>query len=161
MGKVEDNDFQIDKNNLDAEWLRQSNLYNKYAAKAADARRDFDECKNVLEVVKAEVSLSIRQSPEHHGISKVTEAVINQTVEIQGAVKDAQNDVVIARYQHEICSAAVNALDHKKKALENLVTLFMADYFSSPRAKKEEAGKMEEVERREIRGRGKDKRKTS
>ena len=147
-------DLQIDENQLDTEWLGQSQRYFQYASKAADARRDFDAAKDELEVTKAEVDQSIRSDPAKFGLTKLTEATVASAVIIQEEYQKAQENVRQARYSHDVYQAAVSALDHRRKALENLVTLFMANYFSKPRAPKGAEDDIDRMEKGSIRKRG-------
>ena len=147
-------DLQIDENQLDTEWLGQSQRYFQYASKAADARRDFDAAKDELEVTKAEVDQSIRSDPAKFGLTKLTEATVASAVIIQEEYQKAQENVRQARYSHDVYQAAVSALDHRRKALENLVTLFMANYFSKPRAPSGAEDDIDRMEKGSIRKRG-------
>jgi len=153
--RVEEDDFQIDKNNLGKEWLRQPLLYLKYAQAAADARRDVDECKNALEVTRAELSLKVRKDPEKFGILKATEAGYTSAIEMSKDVKNAQDDHIVARHDYEILLAAVGAMDHRKKALENYTSLYLSGYFSDPKAKEGESEAVSDMRKQEIRRRGK------
>jgi len=147
-------DLQIDENQLDTEWLNQPQLYYRYAAKAADARRDFDAAKDELEVTKAEVDQSIRSDPAKFGLTKLTEATVASAVIIQEEYQKAQENVRQARHRHDVYQAAVSALDHRRKALENLVTLFMANYFSKPRVPKGAEEDVDKMEKGSVRRRG-------
>ena len=152
MGIVTKADFQIDENALDQEWIKQPSLFSKYAKTAADARMEMDEAKNSLEVIKAEVSVSIRREPETHGLAKVTEASLKELVECCDQVRVANTILIEQRHHYEIMQAAVGAMDHRKKALEGLVSLFLADYYSQPRAKSSGAKEvMDEKEKQAIR----------
>ena len=132
-------DVQIDEYALDEEWTGQPSLYFRYAAMLADAKRDLDEAKNGLEVVKAETARAIRSDPQSYGLAKVTENSVAETVPLQQGVKDSQEDVIQCRHRADVVQAAVAALDHRKKGLEKLVELSLANYFSKPRVKGEEA----------------------
>ena len=147
-------DLQIDENQLDTEWLNQPQLYYRYAAKAADARRDFDAAKDELEVTKAEVDQSIRSDPAKFGLTKLTEATVASAVIIQEEYQKAQENVRQARHRHDVYQAAVSALDHRRKALEKLVDLLIANYFSAPRASKVSKSRMNEVEKEFTRRKG-------
>ena len=151
MGSLINTDFQFDAANLGEEWSRQPLLYMKYARAAADARREMDESKNVLEVVKSEIALSIRNDHGSYGLIKVTEALLIQAVQCHADVKAAMEEVVDARHSYEVLLAAVGSMDHKKKALENAVSLFLAGYYSEPKAKEGDREGIEEIEKTRIR----------
>lgn len=130
------NEFvHVDEHNLDEEWKQQPALYHRYARKLADARHKEAECKADLEVTCAELERAIRATPERYGVSKVTEALVEATVKVQAEYQRAVKAYNDARYNVGILSAAVDALSHKKSALENLVSLWARDYFSTPRLK--------------------------
>lgn len=132
-------------------------MYGRYATEAADARRDMDEAKNGLEVIKAETERAVRVDPEAHGIAKVTEKSVEAAVVVDEGVKAAQSEVVEVRHRYDVLCAAVSALDHRKKALEKLVELFLSDYFSRPRAAAGVKEKMDAVEQRAVRRKGRNR----
>lgn len=137
MPKEEENlDLSIDTDTLDEEWKEQPVLYGKHAEKVANARLNLDEAKSNLEVVKAELDKTIRESPEDYDIPKVTEAAVQATILLQEEYKESLKAVHMAQYTLNLHSGYLNALDHRKKALEKLVDLFLADYFSAPRQSK-------------------------
>jgi len=150
----ERSDFDFDKHALDVEWHRQPKLYYKYATMAADTRKEWEEAKNNLKVVEAEVSLDVRKNPSVYGLEKITEGTISATVVIDDRVKEAQAAVIEARHEMDIVDAAVAAMDSRKKALEKEVDLWLANYFSEPKVKSEDAEKFKEKERRVLRRKG-------
>ncbi len=132
--RVSDGDFQIDANNLDVEWTRQPDLYRQYATAAADARQGWDEAKNDVSVVRAQVEKDVRTNPADHGLAKVTEGAIKGALDIDSRVREAEEALIEARHRYDVLNAACEALDHKKTALSKLVDLHLADYFSKPSA---------------------------
>lgn len=125
-------DASIDPMRLDYEWVRQPALYHEYSVKVAEARRDADRAKAKVDVAKAEAELDIRANPKEYGHEKVTEALVTALVAVHPQVKAAVRSHLDAKHDADILQAAVNALDHKKRALENLVELHGRDYFSQP-----------------------------
>lgn len=152
--------LQIDENHLEREWMEQPSLVFKYAKKLADARFAFDEAKAELEVTEAEIANTIRKAPELYQIKKVTEGVVKETIPLQPEYKMAVKDVNKAKHAVDVYSAVVSALDNRKKALEKLVDLWMANYFSTPKTPNKEASdKMEERSKRDVRTKMKNKMK--
>jgi hypothetical protein len=127
-------DLLVDLGRLDEEWCDQPSLFGRYALKVADARRRMDEAKSELDVVKAELDKQIRSEPEAFGLGKVTESAITALVPLQPEYDDANRKLIDARHELEVMQAMTSALDHKKAALSKLVDLFLADYFSKPKA---------------------------
>lgn len=147
-------ELQIDRDSLDVEWVNQPSLYFKHASRLADARRDSDEAKSDLEVMKAELDKQIRSDPTAFGMSKATEVSIAATVSSSAAYQLAQQAVFDAKHKVDIFQALVTALDHRKKALENLVSLWSQSYFAAPKAPEGSEERMEDVKKRSIRRKG-------
>ena len=124
----------IDLDRLDEAWCAQPGLYHRYAVQLADAKRKHAEAKASLDVVEAETALKIRKAPEAFlGDVKPTEASIAACVTTQKIVRKALAVVIEAKHACDVLEAAVWALDHKKKGLENMVQLHSMNYFSAPR----------------------------
>ena len=147
-------DICVDENALDQEWVLQPRKYFRYAAKLADARRDLDQSKTEVELVKAELELAIRSNPEKFDLQKVTEAAVTATVLSQAEYGRARQAALDAKHTVDVLEAAVTALEHRKRALEGLVQLRLANYFSSPKAPEGDREGMAEMEKRLVRGRG-------
>jgi hypothetical protein len=132
---VNDSFLKIDEFALDKEWIEQPRLYFEWAKREADARRDWDDAKNNLEVVKSEVSLEIRQDPVSAGFEKLTEKIVEAAI-----VQDERHAAAVQRvnktkHRHEVAGAMVRALEHKKAALGKLVDLHGMSYYAEPRTK--------------------------
>lgn len=170
---ADDDEFDFlhpDKHRLDEEWEKQAPLYFEYARKLERANTKIDESKaevdvlkNELDVERAEVELIIRRKPaKYTGVEKATEAIIAAAVKVHPRVQRAQvkmqeasRMVIVAKNRAGILAAAVKALDHRKKALENLVWLHGQNYFSEPRAKDEMTSEqMERVKARAAANKG-------
>jgi hypothetical protein len=127
-----DFDPTIDELRLDMEWLRQPKLYYTWAARYADAKRDVGESKQELEVVKAELTRAIRADPVSFGLDKVTETTVPACVLEQLEFQDAQRKLLDVQHTADVLAAVVNTLEHRRRALENLVDLHGQNYFSTP-----------------------------
>ncbi len=146
-------DVTIDKFRLDQEWERQPEFYHEYALQLADARRDWDEAKNTLEVVKAELHQKISAHPDQYEVIKPTVDAVNNAIVLQQEHKDATADVISAKHRVNVLEAAVAALDQRKRALEKLVDLHLSDYYAKPVTRKEFAEQTEERKKVESRRR--------
>jgi hypothetical protein len=143
--------LQIDLNRLDEEWVNQPIKHREYTEDAADARREHDEFKAELEVVKAEISKEIRESAEG---KKPTEKAIEAEIVLHPKHKKAVQNLIDAKHRLDVMGGLVDASDQRKTALGKLVDLFLADYFSRPRASSQSKERMEEVERKAVRRKG-------
>lgn len=126
----------IDENALDLEWRRQPELVFKYALKLGTARLDHDSSKSYVDAIKAEIAREVRNDPTDFGISKLTEAQVKEVVESEERVLEAIEATNAARNKVEVLTAALTALEHKKRALQGLVELHAMGYFSEPKARK-------------------------
>lgn len=143
--------IEIDEHQLDKEWVSQPRRMLIYSRKLADAKLALDQAEAELEVVDAELARDIRESPETFDCPKTTDKAIEQTVQLQKPYLRAVRAVNLAKHEVAIYQAAVNALNHRKSALEGLVTLWSQSYFSSPKAPESAKEEMDMVERRAAR----------
>lgn len=132
---VKESFLEIDLNNLEVEWQEQPKLFFKWARKLANARRVLDEAKAEQDLVMADLDAEIRAKPKKYGLNaeKVTEPAIKKTIMTQEEYTDAQTKVINAKHDVGLYEAGVEALNHRKRALEKEVELFGMDYFSMPR----------------------------
>lgn len=154
-------ELSIDEYNLDKEWLAQAGRVFRYGVKLADAERDLDEVKSEFDVRKAEIYREVAADPSSFGLEKTTEAAINSVVIRDSRYLKSQRELFDAKHDAKIYEAAVKAFIDRKKALEKLVDLQMANYHGEPHASAESREHVEHVEKAAIRRGGvKRKRKT-
>lgn len=133
MSKHYKDDLEIDINSLDHEWEKQPVLYMQHAEELAEANRERDTQKQKLEIVTAELSKAARTDPDIAvEIGKLTENSIHNWIVTQEEYQEAQNNLNEASYEAAILASMVRALEQRKSALENLVKLSLAGYFSTP-----------------------------
>jgi len=126
-------DIIIDPDSLDLEWLDQASLFMKYARGAAIARADLDQAKENLDVVRAGLDKEIRTNPEKFKIDKITETVVTNTIIGLIEFQKANEKFLTCKFEVDISQAAVNAMNQRKDALENLVKLNGQSYFAGPK----------------------------
>lgn len=132
MGYKED--VTIDINNLDAELLRQASLFQYWGRQEAQALYEKDQVEEALSKCKARVELDIRKDPEKYGyINKLTEGAISCLLVGQQEVIDAIEVSLKSKYKAKILNVAVKSFEHKKKALEKLVELYINGYWATPK----------------------------
>jgi len=127
-------DIEIDINNLEGEWIEQGSRYLYYAEALADAMDTRDRSKQNMEVVSARVDLLLRKSwNEKYPDLKMTEASIKSTILLDAHYKKALDLYNKAHHNVNLLAAAKSAFEHRKKALENLVSLHITGFHSSPK----------------------------
>ena len=127
-------DIFLDSDELDKEWIKQSSLYLKYSSLHADAIAERDKCKEELEVVKAEILVDLQSNFDNYGFDKKpTDSVAKSYIETEKEVIAFNKKLIELNKDVNILQAARAALDHKKKALENLTTLWVQNWHAEPK----------------------------
>lgn len=124
--------LEIDNERLDYELERQANLYGFWAEKLAHAKFALDRRKAKYDLMKAEKALDIRARPKDYGIEKMTEGIIDNTLVADPEVCSCLRRYHQAKLAVDLCEAYVRGLDHKRSALERLVTLQVNNLHSTP-----------------------------
>lgn len=127
--------FRIDRDRLDEEWERQATNYYQVAEQLAAAITEEEAAKDRLEVVEATLYKQVRSDPAAYGLcDKPTEKAVNSEVLLHPKYRRAKDDLIRAEERKNLWKAATTAMDHKKSALERLVSLHGQQYFSQPKA---------------------------
>jgi hypothetical protein len=125
-------DVEIDENDLDIECLNQASLFAKYARNATNEERKVELLKEKLTLLKAELDLQIRTSPEKFKIEKITEAVVTNTIIVQKEFQELNKELLNAQFEKRNADNAVKSMDQKKSMLEALIKLHGQNYFAGP-----------------------------
>jgi hypothetical protein len=130
-----DKDVHIDHDALEIEWLRQSELFAKYARELANAEREVKRFDERVKVIRSELILEANKDPEKclgEGI-KPTDPKIEAFYRTHERYLKAKESRIEAEYNRDMIKVAVDASNyHRKPALENLVTLHGQNYFAGP-----------------------------
>lgn len=133
-------DLEIDKFNLEQEWIEQSSLFFKYMQLEADAAKREAEIKEACDITLAEVEKEVRACPGEYGLKeKPPASAVMAAVNLSKDVQEAREELRDARHELAMMQAAVRAFTHRKSALENLVRLQGQGYYSSPAVSDSEA----------------------
>lgn len=126
------NDLIINEHKLDEEWLRQPSRMMEYSAELAQAIYDRNRAKENLDVIEASLDRDARNEPPPAGLGKLTETAIKNLIKLQDPYREAILAYHDCDMRTNLMQGAVNAFQHRKTALENLVKLYLAGYFSEP-----------------------------
>ena len=127
--------FKINQLTLDKHWLDQPKLVIKYGLELADAKDRLDRTKSSLDVTKAVAMAQIRLVPKDFGLSeKPTVTALAASVDTHTKVQEIQDKLHKRKHTVEILQAMMNALEHRKRTLEGLVSLHGQQYFAIPQA---------------------------
>ena len=149
-GEYEMDIFEIDLNRLEKEWQNQPQLFYDASVKLADSKEYLERAKAKSDVTRAETERIIRGNPEKFSITKVTEGAISTALTLHPDVVSVAAVVIEAKHEVDINYAMVNALEHRKSALEKLVALHGQNYFSTPVAKDDDVQEFKKTKNRRI-----------
>lgn len=150
-----DDDIKINEYRLDWEWGRQASLMMKWSKKhafATTARHQAEQylrivksdAKWIIEQEKANIDKDIRRFPKDYGFQKTPsdkaiEHAINRDGELRKLVteqnkkiKHATDEFINAVEEEEVYAAAEKAMMARRKSLENLASLYLANYYGEP-----------------------------
>jgi len=127
--------LDIDAYSLDSEWVQQANLYQDAIKLEAEALRELNDAKEKLLIRKAQIELDYRSGKGVDSDLKITDKAIDALLNANVELINLRKLVNKNKEEYDILSGFVTALEHKKKALENLVTLHVNGYYAEPREK--------------------------
>jgi GH25 family lysozyme M1 (1,4-beta-N-acetylmuramidase) len=127
-------DMKINRFKLNEDCEAQPSLYHFYAHEYALARSERDAAKDALDLVMGQREMAIRLNPPE---VKITEAVITALLVQDEEVQSAKKALREAQTKVDILYASTSALEHRRSELDNLVSMWVKDYYS---------GKQDEVE---------------
>ena len=130
---ISDLDLSIDPENITEAWEDQPAKMLEYSILSADAEHAVDEAKARLSLVDAQLEADIRTNPSGYGLAKTTEAAIASAVAGAETHKEASDALIEARHFARIYKAAVDALSHRKAALQGMTDLFMRTWYADPK----------------------------
>lgn len=148
-------EIKINKFKLDEENEIQPSLYIYYSELLADAKAEKDKAIDSFNLVKAEREMELRKNPPD-GI-KITEAAIEALLAQDRKIQKYETKIFEAKKRVYHLEAAVNALEHRKSALRNLTTLFVAGYYSLPERDKDINDQARKLARNKLNKKGKNK----
>ena len=135
------NIFRIDKNGLDVECENQASLFHQLAELHATLEDMATTAKATMEMVYAQVSLTIRKEPQKFvKDGKLNNEIVDSLVKVSKQYQEAQAEYHRLMKEASLAKAGTMAMEHKKRMIEKLVDLHGRDYFSTPKteAKKDD-----------------------
>lgn len=124
-------DLFINKFKLDEECLSHSSIYFRYAEAQQEAKTEVSKADDNLKLTLAEREVAIRKAFADAG-TKVTESLISANVERDENVLQARRKLRKAQDIFNKLTVAVQAFEHRKSELDNLVKLYCSGYYSTP-----------------------------
>ena len=136
-------DLHIDKDSLEECLVEQPELYAKWSIIWADATQERDHAKENLNIVKAELDMKIRKSWDILGYDKKpTDMAITTWICAHDKYRKANFELIQKTHAVNVLEAAKWSFQHRKDALDNLVKLYLNNYYSDSKAVGQEARDM-------------------
>lgn len=149
MGYKED--LQIEFYNLENNLIEQPGLYMKYAQEGVNINEKKDRLKQELEVLKSNLDAKLRGNFEEYGFEKSpTEAAVKAWINKNDKIITISTDIIELQRESGIISAALVALEHRKKSLQGLVQLYAAGWFAEVKTPSEVKDKLGATARRKV-----------
>lgn len=125
-------DLSIDKFNLDLEWEKQAHLYMAATELHSLATEIRDSTKLDIDIEKASFNNEVRLNWKKHFDTKPTESAITNLVTASEKLVKLQRRLIVDNKNVNILQGKLNALSHKKAALESESRLYISGYYSDP-----------------------------
>lgn len=135
--------LKIDRDGLDDELVAQPQNYFEAARGVAMAISRRDKARDERDKVRAAAYLRVRTKLEKRG-DKVTEAVINNSIELDDEVRTAETAVRDAAERAGLWEALEKAWSQRGYALKDLVQLHVMSYSQSDSSRAGDAAKLRE-----------------
>jgi hypothetical protein len=130
-------DITVDRMQLDQEWLTYPDKVWQYTKLHADALALRNQTKEELNIVESELYLQAKSNLEETfptiKDSKISEATINNWVVTQPRYRKAIEAYLTASHNADILRGAVSTIEVLKNTLGNMVSLWLANYYSIPK----------------------------
>lgn len=129
---------KIDELALDKECINLPTQYLRAAFTAANTRNEVAALSDKHDRLEAALMNKVRNNPDDYDLDKVTEAGIRAAVQTLAEYNESLKVLREVKYQLEMQTALVAALDYKKRSLSLLVDLHMKSYHADVRVSAEQ-----------------------
>lgn len=126
-------DIVIDESNLEKEWIEHPSLVLYYNELWVAAVFERDKKKIELETIAAQLDSKIRKNWERYFDSKPTEVAIKNYITSDPKYKKKERELLEAVKQANLMTGVKNSFEHRKNALQNIVSLRISGFHSEPR----------------------------
>jgi hypothetical protein len=133
-------DLSVDRHNLDAALEQIPNEIKTWGQSVVEAQLDLMIAEQKLDLIQAQQSIAIRNSPSEYGISKVTEDLIKSTVTVQPAYQAALTDYTAKKNAVNSAKAILDALEVRRSSLKHLAELTISGFLGSTQVNPMPAG---------------------
>jgi len=126
-------DIQIDESNLEGEWIEQASLFLHYAELHTEAAYEKDKRKAQLDYTYSILYDEIKSNWNQHFDKQPTEPAIKEWILRNPKYKEAESVFIESVRTASLLLNVKVSFDHRKKGLENLVSLKIGGFYSEPK----------------------------
>jgi len=127
-----DDEFTLDRFNLETEADRQAELIRKYGKLASRYKGQAADAKRRLEILEGELTEEYRRNKKEYGIIKDTDAILLRLVKGDPKYEDEFKNWMVADRKYEDAKNAVVALVNKGFMIKIEAELWLNNYYSEP-----------------------------
>lgn len=120
----------IDQFALETACINQPVLYDEVGQLVTEWNAQAKTANDKLAFIRADQSSRIRTSPEKYGVAKITEGSVESAVLLTKEYQEAAGDLIEIEKIVGYLRVLQTALDHRKSELNNLVQLWIHEYYS-------------------------------
>ena len=136
-------DLSTDKDALEECLVEQAELYGKWSKAHAQSIKERDDAKDLLNVVKADLDMKVRKNWDILGFDKKpTDMAITSWILAHKDYRASNFHFIEANYNMNVLEGAKWAFQHRKDSLDNLVKLYLNNYYADSRAVDQDAREM-------------------
>jgi len=128
-------DIKINEHDLESEWLTQPSLMLYYSEAHAEALHARDTAKVQVDYTFAKIDADIRKNWEKFFDSKPTEGAIKSFILKSPKYKKAEHFLIDCAKEANLLAGIKTSFDHRKRALENIVSLRISGFHAEPKNK--------------------------
>lgn len=133
-------DVSIDEHKLKESWLKQAQMHTEYGFIAFEKKKERDLFARKIKVKYAELNLDIRKSPQKYVPEllkkekgfRLTEAVVESAIEMNLEYQKLNRIYIQKDYEFTMYKNIVEALQDKRKALEEIQYLVTGSFYAEP-----------------------------
>jgi len=140
--------LEIDLERLEENLKEQAGLVMECGELWAGKTAERDRAKENLSVIEAELDGYARANWVDISTTKMTEKSVLGYVLNNEKQKEAMKEFIKLNEEVNILSVARNAFEHRKKAMEGLVSLHIAEYWADPKIAKRDIDEIKSSERK-------------
>ena len=143
-------ELEIDLERLEENLTDQPQFVMKYGELWAGKTAERDRAKENLSVIEAELDGYARENWADISNTKMTEKSILGYVLNEDKRKSAMEKLISLTEETNILFVAKSAVEHRKKSMEGLVSLFIAEYWADPKIAKKDIDEVKASGRKEV-----------